>query len=44
MSDEIIYPLPNFNGATVQVWEWISNFMSHNFTMDIITYQYKDWS
>ena len=20
--DEIIYPFPNFNGATVEVWEW----------------------
>ena len=25
--DEIAYPLPNFNGATVEVWEWIGNFM-----------------
>ena len=24
--DEIIYSFPNFNGATVEVWEWISNF------------------
>ena len=24
--DEISYPFPNFNGATVEVWEWISNF------------------
>ena len=23
--DEITYPFPNFNGATVYVWEWISN-------------------
>ena len=23
--DEITYPFPNFNGATVEVWEWISN-------------------
>ena len=22
---EIIYPFPNFNGADVEVWEWISN-------------------
>ena len=27
----------NFNGATVEFWEWISNFISH-FTMDVITY------
>ena len=24
--DEITYPFLNFNGATVEVWEWISNF------------------
>ena len=23
--DEITYPFPNFNGCTVEVWEWISN-------------------
>ena len=25
MWDEITYPFLNFNGATVEVWEWISN-------------------
>ena len=29
MLDEITYPFPNFNGATVEVWEWISNFITH---------------
>ena len=24
--DEITYPFPNFNGCTIEVWEWISNF------------------
>ena len=24
---EITYPYPNFNGCTVEVWEWISNFI-----------------
>ena len=24
--DEITYPFPNINCATVEVWEWISNF------------------
>ena len=24
-----IYPFPNFNGATVEVWEWISSFIAH---------------
>ena len=24
--DEIIYPFSNFNGCTIYIWEWISNF------------------
>ena len=24
--DVITYPFPNFNGCTVEAWEWISNF------------------
>ena len=35
MWDEITYPIPNFNGATAEVWEWISNFMAH-FTAHVI--------
>ena len=27
VQDEIIYPFPNSNGATVEVWEWIINFI-----------------
>ena len=27
--DGITYPFPNFNGATVEVWGWISNFIAH---------------
>ena len=34
---EIIYSFPNFNGATVAVWEWISNFSQH-FIGHVITY------
>ena len=30
--DEITYPFPNFNGATVEVWDWISNFIPHHIT------------
>ena len=26
---EITYPFPNFNGATVEVWERVSNFIPH---------------
>ena len=26
--NEIFYPFPNFNDCTVEVWEWISNFIS----------------
>ena len=29
MCDEITYPFLNFNGATVEVKEWISNFIPH---------------
>ena len=33
MWDEITYPFPNFNGCTVEVWEYISNFIV-NFILD----------
>ena len=39
MWDEIAYSFPNFNGATVEVWEWISKFIVH-FTVRVITYPY----
>ena len=29
MWGEIPYPFPNFNGATVEVWEWIRHFFPH---------------
>ena len=35
--DEIAYPVPNFNGWTIEVWEWISNSITH-LIMDVITY------
>ena len=34
--EEITYPFPNFNGCTIEVWEWISYFILH-FIMDVIT-------
>ena len=34
--DEITYPFPNFNGCTVEVWEWINNFIPL-FTGHVIT-------
>ena len=37
VSDEIIYSFPNFNGATVEVWEWVIYCIPH-FIMDVITY------
>ena len=40
---EINYPFPNFNGATVEVWEWISNFIPH-FTWHVITHPCWDQS
>ena len=27
--DEITYPLSNFNGYSVEVWEWVRNFYIH---------------
>ena len=35
LREEIIYPFPNFNGYTVDVWELIGDFMPHS-TMDVI--------
>ena len=35
--DEITYPFSNFNGCTVEVWEWISNFIPY-FISVVITY------
>ena len=35
--DEITYLLPNVNGSTIEVWEWISNFILH-FTGLVLTY------
>ena len=41
--DEITYPFPNFNGCTVKVWEWISNFIIH-FIVDVIPHPWRDQS
>ena len=35
--NEITYPFPNFNGVTIEVWEWISNLIPH-IIMAVITY------
>ena len=37
--NEIIYPFSNFNCCTIEVWEWISNFIKH-FHGHVITYPY----
>ena len=34
---EITYPFPSFSSSTIEVWEWISNFISH-IIMDVIIY------
>ena len=39
----ITYPFSNFNGCTVDVWEWISNFIVR-FSMDANTYPCWDLS
>ena len=41
--DEITYPFPNFNGTTIEVWKWISNFIPH-FPGEVITYPCWDQS
>ena len=43
MWDEITNPFPNFNGYTVEIWEWINKFIPH-FTVHVITYPYGDLS
>ena len=35
--DYIACPFPNFNSETVEVWEWVSNFIPH-FTRRVVTY------
>ena len=40
--DDITYPFLNFNGATVEFWEWICNFIPH-FTRHVITYPCGDY-
>ena len=35
--DEITYLFSNFNGLTIEVREWIGNFITH-IMMDIIAY------
>ena len=36
---ETIHLFPNFNGATIEVEEWIDNFIPH-FILDVIIYPY----
>ena len=37
MWNENTYPFANFNGVTVEVWEWIRNFIPHSI-LYVITY------
>ena len=37
--NEIAYSFTNFNSATVEVWEWIGNFIPH-ITGQVITYSF----
>ena len=41
--DKITYPFLNFNGYTVEVCDWICNFIPH-IIMDVITYQCRGLS
>ena len=40
--DEITYPFPNFNGESVELWVWISNFIPHLSGLD--TYFFRNLS
>ena len=40
--NEITYPFPNFNGATVEVWEWLSNFIPHVYSYLAHGYYYSN--
>ena len=35
MCNEITYPFPNSHGRTVEVWEWIANFIQHLIVMQL---------
>ena len=35
--DDIVHPIPNYIGANVEIWKWLSNFIPH-LIMDVITY------
>ena len=37
VGDEITYPYPNFAGCTIEVYEWIYNFIP-DFTEQFMTY------
>ena len=41
--DEITYPFLNFHHGTIEVWEWVSSFISH-FAGHVITYPCWDKS
>ena len=43
MCAEIINPFPSFNGATIEVWEWKSNFES-NLSRHLIIFPFWDLS
>ena len=38
IGDEITYSFPNFNGWTVEFWEWISDFILHFTLYDSCNY------
>ena len=39
LNDKIAYSFLNFNDATIDVWEWINNPISH-FMMYVVIYPY----
>ena len=42
MWNEITYPFPHFNGTTIEVWEYISNFEAMGYVLKLSD-QSKIW-
>ena len=43
MQVEITYPFPNFNSATIEIWEWMSNFILHFMACDYLSMLSNGW-
>ena len=41
--EKMIYPFPNFDSGTIEVWKWIANFILYSM-MDVVAYPCWDLS